>query len=83
MKIKRQKVNEVAEQLASIEGFSEVFSVTGSYDLISIVRVKDNNALSDLITNELKDVEGIEKTDTMLAFKAYSKHDLATMFDFD
>lgn len=83
MKIQRKKINEIAEQLADIEGFSEVFSVTGNYDLIAIVRVKDNDSLSDLITNKLRDIEGIEKTDTMLAFKAYSKHDLESMFDFD
>lgn len=82
MKVERKKVNGVAEQLAAIDGFSEVFSVTGNYDLIAIVRVKNNEALSELITNDLRDIEGIEKTDTMLAFKAYSKHDLESMFSF-
>ncbi|MBM9518454.1 Lrp/AsnC ligand binding domain-containing protein [Desulforhopalus vacuolatus] len=81
MKIQRNKVNEVAEKLAGIEGFSEVFSVTGNYDLVAIARVKDNDSLSDLITKAILNIEGIEKTDTMLAFKAYSRHDLEAMFD--
>jgi DNA-binding Lrp family transcriptional regulator len=80
LSIKRNKVNEVAEKLTEIKGVSEVFSVTGNYDLVAIVRVKTNDELADLVTNNLVNIEGIEKTDTMLAFKAYSKHDLDAMF---
>ena len=79
-KVGRSQVNEVAEQLASIEQMSEVFSVTGSYDLVAIARVKTNDDLAALVTEKLSQVEGIVSTDTMLAFKAYSKHDLESMF---
>ena len=78
--IKRGKVNEVAEQLVGVTGISEVYSVTGNYDLVAIVRVKTNDDLANLVTGELVKVEGINKTDTMLAFKAFSKHDLEAMF---
>ena len=80
LNIKRNKVNEVAEKLADMEGVSEVYSVTGNYDLVAVVRVKTNDDLANLVTSQLVNVDGIEKTDTMLAFKAYSKHDLDAMF---
>jgi DNA-binding Lrp family transcriptional regulator len=76
----RTKINEVAEQLAKMEGISEVYSVTGNYDLIAIVRIPTNDDLANLITNKLLSVESILKTDTMLAFKAFSRHDLDAMF---
>lgn len=79
-KVGRSRVNEVAEQLASIEEMSEVFSVTGSYDLVAIARIKTNDDLATLVTEQLGKVDGIDSTDTMLAFKAYSRHDLESMF---
>lgn len=80
LNVKRKKVNEVAEQLASMTGISEVYSVTGNYDLVAVARVKTNDELSELVTGQLVKVDGIKKTDTTLAFKAYSKHDLDAMF---
>ncbi len=80
LNVKRNKVNEVAEQLADIAGISEVYSVTGNYDLVVMARVKTNDELAELVTGKLVKVDGVEKTDTMLAFKAYSKHDLDAMF---
>ena len=78
--VKRDKVNEVAEKLAGMQGVSEVYSVTGNYDLVAIVRVKTNDELAELVTDRLVKIDGVEKTDTMLAFKAYSQHDLEAMF---
>ena len=80
LNVKRDKINEVAEKLSSMDGISEVYSVTGNYDLVAMVRVPTNDQLSTLVTNTLVKVDGIERTDTMLAFKAYSKHDLEAMF---
>ena len=80
LNVKRNKVNEVAEHLASMTGISEVYSVTGNYDLVAVARVKTNDELSELVTGKLAKVDGVKKTDTMLAFKAYSKHDLDAMF---
>ena len=76
----RGSVNEVAEQIAGTEGVSEVYSVSGNYDLVAIIRVKDNDALANLVTTHLRSIEAITQTETMLAFKAFSKHDLETMF---
>ncbi len=76
----RLKVNEVAEKLTQVEGISEVYSVSGNYDLVAIARVANNDALASMVTNSFVEIDGIETTDTMLAFKAYSKHDLEAMF---
>ena len=76
----RGSVNTVAEQIAGMEGVSELYSVSGNYDLIAIIRVQDNDALANLVTTHLRSIEAITQTETMLAFKAFSKHDLETMF---
>lgn len=76
----RTKIKEVAEKLADIASISEVYSVSGNYDLVAIVRVKTNDDLADLVTEGLAAVDGIEHTETMLAFRVYSRHDLETMF---
>lgn len=80
MTIERHKVNEVAEKLTNVAGVSEVYSVSGNYDLVVIIRVSSNDDLAELVTNQFVDIDGIETTDTMLAFKAFSKHDLESMF---
>ena len=76
----RTKINEVAEQLAEMEGISEVYSVSGNYDLIALVRVKSNDELANLVTKKLLSIDSILKSETMLAFKAFSRHDLEAMF---
>ena len=80
MNVKRAKINEVAEQLQGIKGISEVYSVSGKYDLIAVVRVAANDDLADLVTNKMHGFDSILNTETMLAFKAYSRHDLESMF---
>jgi DNA-binding Lrp family transcriptional regulator len=61
-------------------GISEVYSVSGNYDLIAIARVASNDDLAELITNNLLKIEAIVRTETLLAFKAFSRHDLERMF---
>ena len=76
----RTKINTIAEQLQGLPGVSEVYSVSGNYDLVVIVRVKTNDDLASLVTKHLIKIEGITKTETMLAFQAFSHHDLEAMF---
>ncbi len=80
LKAARHRIRSVAEALAERPEVSEVFSVSGSFDLVAIVRVSSNDALADLVTQHLADVDGITETETMLAFRAYSRHDLERMF---
>ena len=80
LNVERHKINAMAEQLADMQGISEVYSVSGNYDLIAIVRVATNDALADLVTRTLLPLEGILKSETLLAFQAFSRHDLEAMF---
>ncbi len=80
MHVERGRVNEVAEKLADIPGVSEVYSVAGRWDLAAIIRVKENDRLAELVTAELLRVEGILETETMIAFRAFSRHDLEAAF---
>lgn len=80
LNVTRNKINAVAEKLAEMDGISEVFSVAGEYDLAAIIRVKDNDGLAELVTNRMLKIEGITKSETLIAFKVYSKHDLEAMF---
>ena len=76
----RNKINAIAEQLQELEGISEVYSVSGNFDLVAIIRVKTNDDLADLVTQKMLAITGITKTETMLAFQAFSRHDLEAMF---
>ncbi|HET7317854.1 MAG TPA: Lrp/AsnC ligand binding domain-containing protein, partial [Nitrospirota bacterium] len=80
LKVARDKVNSVAETLADMDGITEVYSVAGRYDLTVIIRVKDNDQLAELVTNHMLKVEGIQKSETLIAFRVYSRHDLESMF---
>jgi DNA-binding Lrp family transcriptional regulator len=78
----RGRIQPVAEALAAIDGVAEVYSVAGRHDLVAIVRVADNDAMAALVTSGLLTVDGISRTETLTAFRAYSQHDLEAMFDF-
>ena len=80
MNIQRGKVNAVAEALAGLDGISEVYSVAGNYDAVAVVRVAHNDDLAALVNEHVAAVPGIDHTETMLAFRSYSRHDLESMF---
>jgi DNA-binding Lrp family transcriptional regulator len=73
-------INETAQALASLEGVSEVYSVAGQVDLVAIIRVADNDALAKIVTEEMLKIEGIARTETLISFRVFSKHDLERMF---
>jgi DNA-binding Lrp family transcriptional regulator len=76
------RIQELAEELADVEGISEVFSVAGGVaDLVAIVRVRHHEELVDVVTGRIAALDGIESTTTLVAFQAYSRHDLEAMFD--
>ena len=81
LKCKRNTINSVASTLAGIDGISEVFSVAGAYDLVAILRVRDNDSLANLVTSEMLQVDGIVDSETLIAFKVFSRHDLESMFE--
>jgi DNA-binding Lrp family transcriptional regulator len=70
------RVSGLATELADVDGVSEVYSVTGDADLVAIVRVREHERLAEVVTGDIARHEGIVHTSTMIAFKAYSRHDL-------
>ena len=78
--VERNKVNAVAETLAEMDGVSEVYSVAGRYDLVAIIRARDNDQMAELVTSHMLKVEGIIKSETIMAFRVHSRHDLEGMF---
>lgn len=73
-------IQTVAEKLVELEGVSEVYSVGGRYDLVVVIRVRTNDEMADLVTRQMLQLDHIAKTETLIAFKAYSQHDLEYMF---
>jgi DNA-binding Lrp family transcriptional regulator len=57
-----------------------VYSVGGRYDLVAVIRVKENDDLAELVTNHMLKVEGIADSETLIAFRVFSRHDLESMF---
>ncbi|MBO9554037.1 Lrp/AsnC ligand binding domain-containing protein [Cellulomonas sp.] len=74
------RIPEVASAIAEIRGVSEVYSVTGEVDLIAVVRVREHDALADVIADKVGKIEGVVRTQTYIAFRTYSKHDLEQAF---
>jgi len=73
-------INETAETLANMKGISEVYSVAGQIDLVAVIRVPNNEDLADIVTNKMLLVAGIARTETLIAFRVYTRHDLESMF---
>jgi DNA-binding Lrp family transcriptional regulator len=78
--IERDKINDVAEALIGINGVTEVYSVAGQYDLVAVVRVRNNEDLADVVTSKILQIEGITRSETLIAFRVFSRHDLEAMF---
>jgi len=76
------RVAPLADALAGTEGITEVFSVAGGVcDLVAIVRVQHHDELADVVTKRIAALEGIESTATLVAFQAFSRHDLEAIWD--
>ena len=74
------RIPEVAEAIAALEGVSEVYSVTGQIDLIALVRVASHDDIATVVADRLNKVEGVVDTETHIAYRAYSRHDLEAAF---
>jgi DNA-binding Lrp family transcriptional regulator len=74
------RIPEVAEAIAALDGVSEVYSVTGEIDLIVLVRVKAHEDVADVVADRVNKVPGVLSTETHIAFRTYSRHDLEAAF---
>ncbi len=77
----RTAIATLGEALAAVPGVSEVYSVTGQFDFIAMVRAREHEELADIVTRRIAQVPGVMRTDTHVAFKAYSRHDLESVFN--
>ena len=80
IKADTDKVGDLAQPLTGIEGVQEVFSVAGRWDLVAIVRVRDNDDLATVVTDRIRKLPGIAGSETMIAFRTYSKRELEAGF---
>jgi DNA-binding Lrp family transcriptional regulator len=70
------QVKRVAETLVDLEGIAEVYSITGEWDILAVIRVKEFDSLATVVSEQIASTPGITKTITTLAFRCYSKHDM-------
>jgi DNA-binding Lrp family transcriptional regulator len=80
LKAEVARIPEVAEAIAGLDGVSEVYSVTGQIDLIAMVRVRQHEEVAAVVADQVNKVPGVLETETHIAFRTYSTHDLETAF---
>ena len=80
VKSTREGLGVLGPRLADVDGIAEVYTVTGEWDFVAIVRVREHDELAKVVTQKLTRLEGIERTQTMVAFQQFSAHDLEAMF---
>ena len=76
----RSALQTLGGELADIDGVAEAYSVTGDWDFVAIIRVREHEQLARLVTSEISQLRGVTRTQTMVAFEAYSRHDLEALF---
>ncbi|TMG70276.1 MAG: Lrp/AsnC family transcriptional regulator [Chloroflexi bacterium] len=80
VKAEREGLTHLGSELADVEGVAEVYTVTGDWDFIAIVRVREHDDLAKVVTHHLTKLDHIARTQTMVAFQQFSAHDLEAMF---
>jgi len=77
---RRDQIAKASQDILQLPGIAEVYSVAGQYDLVAVARVKENEQLAKLVTEDLTSVDGLTATSTLIAFRQYSRFDLERMF---
>lgn len=81
MTVERPRLRAIAGELLAIDGIVDVYSVAGPYDLVVVVRVKEHEQLNDLVTEGIGSLDGIEATETLIAFRSFSRNDSGLLWD--
>lgn len=74
------RIPEVAEAIADLDGVREVYSTAGRWDLVALVKVREHEELADVIAGRIDRITGVEDSETLIAFRTYSRHDLDAAF---
>jgi DNA-binding Lrp family transcriptional regulator len=80
IKADREAMHSLGGKLADVEGVTEAYSITGEWDFVAIIRLRQAEDLAELVTGRLSRIRGIRETHTMVAFEVFSQHDLEAMF---
>jgi DNA-binding Lrp family transcriptional regulator len=80
IKAEREAMHSLGGKLADVEGVTEAYSITGDWDFVAIIRLREAEELAELVTGRLSRIRGIKETHTMVAFEVFSQHDLEAMF---
>jgi DNA-binding Lrp family transcriptional regulator len=81
IRAQREHIPRAARAVAEIDGIAEVYSVSGDWDLVAIIRVPERERIAEVVTEKLARVDGLDRTTTLVAFRVFSKNDLAGAFD--
>ncbi len=76
----RSAIEKLGGALADVDGVAEAYSVTGEWDFVAMLRVRDPAEVAEVVTHRFATLEGIKKTQTMVAFEVFSQHDLEALF---
>jgi DNA-binding Lrp family transcriptional regulator len=76
----RGAISTLGGKLADVEGVAEVYSVTGEFDFVAMLRVRNPEEVAQVVTHRFAEIDGIERTQTMIAFEVFSQHDLEALF---
>jgi DNA-binding Lrp family transcriptional regulator len=80
LNVEKARINRVAEEIASFDGVAEVYSVAGQYDLVVNIHASDDGQIAVLVTDELLQIEGILSSETLIAFRTYTRDDIEGLF---
>jgi DNA-binding Lrp family transcriptional regulator len=80
IKADRHVLATLGGELADIEGVAEAYSVTGDWDFVAILRMHEHDELAQVVTSRIAGLTGVQRTQTMVAFEVYSRHDLEALF---
>lgn len=81
LNVERPRLRSIADDLMSIDGIAEVYSVAGPFDMVAVARVKQHDDLNDLVTERVAALDGIRNTETLIAFRTFAKKDLGLLWD--
>ena len=76
----RGAIESLGGQLADVDGVAEAYSVTGEWDFVAMLRVRNPEEVAQVVTHRFAEIDGIERTQTMIAFEVFSQHDLEALF---
>ncbi len=80
IRAERSALATLGGELADIDGVAEAYSVTGDWDFVAILRLRDQDQLAQVVTSGISGLAGVRRTHTMVAFEAFSRHDLEALF---